>query len=171
MKTRFPARAALVTALALAMGAPAFGGDDAPRLLAQTTFGGGGPGSSSGSSGTSSPGSSGSATVPHSPVGTDTTRGTAATTGDVRTTAPGTSATAPSDASRGSRATADMNPVDRMQNWWNEHRPRWHVPRSADVAGYDTSRSPQGWGPGAQPGASETALTPRLPESDNAQAQ
>jgi hypothetical protein len=60
----------------------------------------------------------------------------------------------------------------RMQNWWHEHWPRWNEPvhgSSPALTGYDTRT--QGWGPGVQPGASETALTPRLPESDNAQAQ
>lgn len=171
MKTRVPARAALVTALALAMGAPAFGGDDTPQLLAQATFGGGGPSSSSGSSGTSSSQTSGSATT-QSPSATGTSHSTDATLGDTRSTEHGTAAPASTDATRASRSTADTSPMTRMQNWWNEHWPRWNEPArgsSPAVTGYDTRT--QGWGPGVQPGASETALTPRLPESDNAQAQ
>lgn len=57
MKTRFPARTALVTAVALCMSAPAFAADhERPLQFAQASAGGGGSGNSSGSTGNASAG-------------------------------------------------------------------------------------------------------------------
>lgn len=201
MNTRFPARTALVAALAVCFGAPAIAADAAPIHLAQASSGGGGSGNSSGStgnapstSGTSAAGSNASAgsndKSSSSPAvtGRPDSQRSVTTNGPTTTTHGSTSGSAMNSGSRS--ATPSANPGNAgFRNWWNEQAQQHNGRVTRDEYNHEMERrwreldrdnrglTPaeldrlHGWNSNVQPGASETHNLGNHPNSGNAQAK
>lgn len=200
MNTRFPARTALVTALAFCFAAPAIAADQAPIHLAQASSGGGGSNTSSGSTGNASGASGTSATGSNASAGSnDKASSSPATTGrpdsqrSVTTTGTttrqgSTSGTAMNNGARS--ASPSANPGNAgFRNWWNEQAQQHDGRVTRDQYNQEMERrwreldrdnrglTPaeldrlHGWNSNVQPGASETHNLGKHPNSDNAQAK